>query len=131
MARYRMIKPDFWADEKLAMGCSRDARLLFIATWNLSDDYGVVKGSPLWLKGNALPYDDVTLEDFTDWLTALEEIGVLVPFLHSGEKYYHIPNFSKHQSINRPSKQRNPAFLQTLSEGSVRAPGVLTDEVEV
>jgi len=38
-----MIKTEFWDDEKLAT-ISRDARLTYIALWNFSDDYGVVKG---------------------------------------------------------------------------------------
>jgi hypothetical protein len=45
-----MIKPEFWSDEKLA-ALSLQARLIYIGLWNLSDDYGVVKGHPLcWLE---------------------------------------------------------------------------------
>ncbi len=50
MARTRMIKPEFWSDEKLA-ALSLQVRLIYIGLWNLSDDYGVVKGHPLcWLE---------------------------------------------------------------------------------
>jgi hypothetical protein len=55
MARTRMVKPEFWDDEKLAK-VSRDARLLFIGLWSNSDDYGVVKGHPAWPKNRIFPY---------------------------------------------------------------------------
>jgi predicted nucleic acid-binding protein len=48
-----MIKPEFWDDEKLAT-VSRDARLLFVGLWSNSDDYGVVKGHPAWLKNRII-----------------------------------------------------------------------------
>ena len=39
MARIRSIKPEFWDDRKLAKRASRDARLLYIALWNLADEW--------------------------------------------------------------------------------------------
>jgi hypothetical protein len=68
-----MIRPEFFDDEKLSE-CSVNARLLFIALWVNSDDYGVVKGSPLWLKSQAYPYDDFTIENVKEWLAQLEKI---------------------------------------------------------
>jgi hypothetical protein len=58
-----MIKPEFWSDEKLA-ALSLQARLIYIGLWNLSDDYGVVKGHPSWLKNSIYPYDDLRLGQF-------------------------------------------------------------------
>ena len=40
MARIRSVKPEFWTDRKLARCTSRDARLLYIALWNISDEHG-------------------------------------------------------------------------------------------
>ena len=60
MARNRMIKPEFWASETL-MRVSRDARLVFIATWNFCDDYGFCLNSNRSLLGDVFPLDeDVT-----------------------------------------------------------------------
>lgn len=56
MARSRMIKPEFWDDEKLA-SISRDARLTFIGLWNHSDDFAVVKGHASWLKNKIFSYN--------------------------------------------------------------------------
>jgi len=108
MARTRMIKPEFWDDEKLAT-VSRDARLLFVGLWSNSDDYGVVKGHPAWLKNRIFPYDEIPPDMFEGWLAELAAIRVIVPFLHNGERYCHIRNFRRHQTINRPSGARNPA----------------------
>jgi hypothetical protein len=112
MARTRMIKPEFWDDEKLAT-VSRDARLLFVGLWSNSDDYGVVKGHPAWLKNRIFPYDEIPLDIFEGWLAELAAIRVIVPFLHNGERYCHIRNFRRHQTINRPSGIRNPAPPET------------------
>ncbi|GEM_PF-659724 len=112
MARTRMIKPEFWDDEKLAK-VSRDARLLFVGLWSNSDDYGVVNGHPARLENRIFPYDEIPLEIFDGWLSELAAIRVIIPFLHNGERYCHVRNFRRHQTINRPSGARNPAPPET------------------
>jgi len=130
MARLRVIKPEFWDDEKLAT-ISRDARLTFIGIWNNADDYGVVKGHTLWLKNNIYPYDDIKNQTFQGWLSELESIRVVTPFTVNDEKYYYIKNFLKHQTINRPSQTRNPNPPDNINDDSLSNHGVLTSEVEV
>jgi hypothetical protein len=108
MARSRILKPEFWSDEKLAQ-VPREVRLTFAGLWTCSDDYGVTKGHPAWLKAQIFPYDtDLTLTEFEKWLTALERIGVIVPFMADGESFFFIRNFADHQKVDRPSKMRNP-----------------------
>jgi len=108
MARSRILKPEFWSDEKLAQ-VPREVRLTFAGLWTCSDDYGVTKGHPAWLKAQIFPYDtDLTLTQFQQWLTALERIGVIDPFMADGESFFYIRNFSEHQKVDRPSKMRNP-----------------------
>jgi len=124
-----MIKPEFWSDEKLAT-LSLQARLTYIGLWNLSDDYGIVKGHPSWLKNSIFPYDDITLSQFESWLAELERIRRIVPFTTDGEKFYFIGNFQKHQTINRPSQTRNPSPPASLIEDSLNTHGALTDETE-
>ena len=131
MARSRMIKPEFWDDEKLGMKTSLQARLIFIGLWNHSDDYGVVKGNPTWLKNHILPYEDsLSAHAFKKWLSELENIRCIIPFDHEGENFFYIKSFTKYQAINRPSKQRNPAPPDNILEDSVNAHGVLIDETE-
>ena len=123
-----MIKAEFWDDEKLSR-ISLGARLTFIGTWTFSDDNGVIKGNTNWLVSRIFPYSD-DLPEFKSWIEELENIGVIRPFQANGEKFYHIVNFLKHQVINRPSKQRNPAPPEHFSECSVSAHAKLTDERE-
>ena len=138
MPRNRMIKTEFWDDEKLAT-ISRDARLTYIALWNFSDDYGVVKGHHFWLKNNIYPYDEsLKLETFTKWLLELESLKRIISFSTNGEIYYYIPTFLDHQTINRPSLQRNPIPPEDIYESveqnnacSLIAPGVPIDEVKL
>lgn len=131
MPRNRMIKPEFWDDEKLAK-ISRDARLTFIGMWNHSDDYGVVKGSPIWLKNQIYPYDNkLKIEKFEEWLAEIIEINAIIPFPDGCEDYFFIKNFLKHQTINRPSQQRNPAPPDTILEDSMNTQGALIDEVKL
>ena len=102
-----MIKPDFWNDEKL--GKEAEAiQLTFIATWNFSDDYGVVRANPVWLKNQIFPYkENLRIEAFSKWLDALERMEMLIKFTVRGEQYYFIRTFRLHQSVEKPSKSRN------------------------
>ena len=129
MARTRTIKPEFWDDEKLAT-VSRDARLTFIGIWTNSDDYGVVKGHPAWLKNTIFPYDDIRIADFQKWLKELESLCCIIQFENNGEKYYHIKNFAKHQTINRPSQAKNPSPPDSIINHSLNTHGALIDETE-
>lgn len=135
MPRSRMIKPDLWDDEILAQSTSRDARLTFIGMWNFSDDYGVVKGSPIWLKSRIFPYEDIDLERFQTWLAELERGGWIIRFMVDGAMYYYIRSFLKHQTINKPSQQRNPEppqdILDRLPNHYGSTTGVLPSETEV
>ncbi len=119
MARSRMVKPEFWSDEKLAK-VSRDARLTYIGLWSCSDDYGVTKGNAAWLKSQIFPYDDIGACSFTQWLKELEGEKRIVSFNHHGENYYYLPTFRLHQRVDRPSRQRNPEPPEDLLAGGSR-----------
>ena len=107
MARSRLIRPEFWNDEKLAT-LSRDSRLTFIGIWTASDDYGVAKGHLTWLKNQIYPYENISMATFEKWIKELESLRVIIPFVYHDENYYFIKNFSKHQKVDHPSKMRNP-----------------------
>lgn len=107
MPRNRMLKPEFWNDEKLGSD-TEGVQLTYAGTWTFSDDYGVVKGNPIWLKNQIFPYKQaLRLEVFTKWLEALEGHDALIPFTLRGEKYYFIRTFRLHQNVEKPSKTRN------------------------
>lgn len=102
-----MIKPEFWNDEKLGKE-SESIQLTYIGTWNFSDDYGVVRANPVWLKNQLFPYkENLRLEVFSKWLDALERMEMLIKFTIRGEQYYFIRTFRLYQSVEKPSKTRN------------------------
>ena len=125
MSRTRSIKPEFWDDEKLAMQCSRDARLLFIGLWGQSDDYGVVKGHPVWIKNQVFPYENIMETDIKKWLSELEKVNAIIPFVSHIEKYYFIRTFLNHQKISHPSKARNPLPPADIEKHSGNTPETL------
>lgn len=149
MARIRTVKPEFWDDEKLA-AVSRDARLLYIGMWNFSDDFGVIKANPVWLKSKIFPFDDIQLANFKKWLEMLERPGFsspggsvawVIPFSANGEAFYYLPNFSRHQRVDKPSTHnRNPEVPAEIKdwkgiphpvvEGSPSPPGALAPVLE-
>ena len=116
MARSRVIKPEFWDDEKLAT-ISRDARLTFIGLWTNSDDYGVVKGHLNWLRHQIYPYDDISKPTFEKWIVEIEATGSIIPFSHHNEKYYFIRHFTDHQKVSHPSPSRNPSAPIDILDG--------------
>ena len=130
MARSRIIKPEFFEDPKIGR-LSLGARLLYIGLWVQADDAGNVQADPGFLRSRLFPHDDVSLQDISSWLTECSVSTHAVPYEHSGDPYIHLPTFSRHQHINRPSSWRNPppptGSDSELHEGSVRTQGVLRE----
>lgn len=139
MARIRTIKPDFWTDEKLTE-CSLSARLLFIGTWNFSDDNGNLQASAKKLKMQIFPADNIDCQPLLDELITH---GLIIEYSVNGEKFLHIKNFNKHQVINRPSNSNIPQVPLTessLTEGkgmegngreSTNSPQQAGDELDI
>ena len=111
MARIRTVKPEFWSDEKLAE-CSRDARLLFIGTWNFADDEGRMEYSPKRLKMQIFPGDTI---DVAPLVTELAKAGLVILYRVADRDYLQIPRFRKHQRIDHPQPSTAPAPSQEHS----------------
>jgi 5-methylcytosine-specific restriction endonuclease McrA len=110
MSRIRTIKPEFWTDDLLG-SLSRDVRMLFIATWNLADDEGLLRWSAPYLKGAVFPFDDdLSIKDVEKCMVALSTAGIMFPYNggRSQQPLAYIVNFHKHQKINRPSPSKLP-----------------------
>jgi hypothetical protein len=107
MARNRMIKPDFWDDEKLSK-ISRDARLTFIGLWTHADDIGICKANFKWLLNKIYPYDSIKPETFGKWIDELINLRLIMLYEVNNESFLHIKSFLKHQTINKPTKSYNP-----------------------
>ena len=102
MARNRVIKPKFWDDAKIGR-ITRDARLLYIGLWNFSDDIGVVIGNSIWLKSKIFPYDQIQIQQFEKWMNELVINGFICLLSYKGERFIYLPNFTRHQVINKPN----------------------------
>lgn len=110
MARIRTIKPEFWEDETVGK-LSRDARLLFIACFNLADDKGRLRWSPAYVRSSAFMFDDdLTLADVEKLMTELTDLNLVRAYTagKGGQWLAVVVNFLKHQVINRPSPSQLP-----------------------
>lgn len=110
MARIRTIKPDFWEHE--GIGClTPAARLLYIATWNLADDEGLLRWTPTVIKANVFLYDDtLDIPAVTALMKELEDRHYVHPYRGgtAQQRLGWVVNFRKHQRINRPQPSRLP-----------------------
>lgn len=110
MPRIRTVKPEFWEDELLGV-MPRDARLLFIATFNMADDEGILRWTPAYIKAQAFMYDDdLTLKDVDQLMRCLTDTGLVFPYIGgvARQQMAVVVNFRKHQRINRPQKSKLP-----------------------
>lgn len=133
MARKRMIDPNFWLDEKLGQ-CTRDERLLFMGLISSADDEGYGRANPKLLRSSLFPYDDLRVSDIDKWLSRLGGLRLIALYQVDGQTYYYLPNFLKHQTINRPSpscfpkqKHGKPVKNEQFSERSLNTHGALTE----
>lgn len=108
MARKRMIDPDFWTDEKLGL-CKRDERLFFMGLISNADDEGRGRGNIKLLKATIFPYDDdLKVKDIEQMACSLMEKGMAIFYVVDGQDFYCLPNFPKHQVINKPTESKIP-----------------------
>lgn len=110
MARIRTVKPEFWEDETIGT-LSRDARLLFIATFNMADDEGLLRWTVAYIKAQAFLYDeDMGAARVNELMGELVTSGVVYPYRggKSQQQLGMIVNFHKHQRVNRPQPSKLP-----------------------
>jgi hypothetical protein len=109
MARIRTIKPEFPQSESMGR-VSREARLLYVNLWTVADDEGRARGSSRMLASLLYPYDNDAPALMETWLAELDGEGCVRRYEVDGSTYLDLPNWLKHQRIDKPSKSRLPAF---------------------
>jgi hypothetical protein len=108
MARYRTIKPELFADEKLT-ACTVDARFLFLGLLPFCDDMGRKQYSARRIKAEVFPVDvEFTVDVVDELLKQLAAVGVIELYDHGKGHYLRIPHFLRHQVINRPGHSEIP-----------------------
>jgi len=112
VARIRSIKPEFPQSESMG-AISRDARLLFCLLWTVCDDEGRTRGASRMLASLLFPYDDDAPRLIDGWLSELEGVQCIVRYSVAGSTYLQVCNWLIHQKIDKPSKSRLPAFVES------------------
>lgn len=111
MARIRTIKPQHWDDRRLPE-VSLQAHLLWIASWNFSDDKGIFEADPILIKSKAFPRrTDIRIEQVSQWLDQLVKARFIVPFNYNDESYYVSRTFETHQKIDKPQPSKIPSEI--------------------
>ena len=108
MARFRTLKPETFADDKLSE-CSVEARFLFVGLWCFVDDMGRKQYAPKRIKAEVFPADDFSSQQIAAWIHQLEKARVIKLYESNGAEYLWIPHFLRHQKIDRPSHSYLPA----------------------
>lgn len=102
-----MIDGGIWANEKFAEMPSM-ARLLQIGLINLADDQGRVKAHPAYLRSQLFPYDDVSLDDISDWLQIIVDNDTALMYETDGKEYLQLLNWWEYQSLQYASPSEYP-----------------------
>lgn len=111
MPRIRTTKPEHWNDKEL-INISLQAHLLWIASWNFSDDEGIFENDPSLLRSQVFPRRaDIRLESVSQWLGQLVKARFIIPFTHNGRSYYISRTFKAHQRIDKPQPSKVPSDI--------------------
>ena len=126
MARRRMIKPEFFTDEKV-ISLPIPARLLFIGMWNHADDEGIFKDSPIQLKVQVFPADEsIDLNVIKNYIDLMITQKLLIPGLNVDDgKLLKITKWHDHQTINRPTPSKY--IFTPINEDSLNTHTQLND----
>jgi hypothetical protein len=104
MSRQRIIKPEFWASERVA-DCTPNARLLFIGLLNFCDDNGIHPHSAKTLKMEIFPGDSFTLQDIENMIEELlkgnPEERLLYDYVIDNKRYLLVTGWHRHQKIEK------------------------------
>lgn len=109
--RIRSLKPEFFEDEKVC-AISRDARLVTIGLITCADDRGRMHYKPLAILGDIFPEEAVALAKLKAWLSEIVEIGLALIYKVAANEYLWLPQFLRHQVINRPTESILPPHPQ-------------------
>ena len=112
MARIRTLKPEFWADEKLA---PLDAltRLVFLGLISMADDAGRLVDSVKQLDGMLFPQTDDTCGPALESLASASRIIRYVS--ESGQRLIQIAHWARHQRVDHPNAHVLPGPSELAS----------------
>lgn len=109
MARTRLIKPSFFANDTLSE-VSPLGRLLFIGLWTIADRDGRLEDRPRRIKAEILPFDNANADKL---LADLETGGFIARYESGGKRLIQILTFARHQS---PHPKEPTSLLPAMVE---------------
>lgn len=113
MARARIIKPGFFANDLLAE-IPPLGRLLFQGLWCYADREGRLHDRPKRIKVEILPYDEC---DADALLSTLQDKGFIIRYSSGDDRFIQIVNFTKHQAPHvKESASLIPAYVEQSSK---------------
>jgi hypothetical protein len=74
--------------------------------WNFADDLGVIIGDHPWIKSKIFPLDQIQNQQFDKWIEELVKSGFISLLSHNGERFYYLPNLTRHQKIDKPNYEK-------------------------
>lgn len=128
MARKRMLDPNIWVSEDMAM-LSIFARLMFIGMISNADDEGKGRANVAYLKSTIFPYDeDITTRKVNEALKSIAEHCSVEIYVVDGKQYYRFKNWKSWQKVEKPSPSQIPNPTQQFGEQSGNSRGIVGDE---
>ena len=123
--RNRMIKKEFWNSERI-LSVSIPEKLLFIGMWNIADDDGILKNSPLQIKATIFPVDSkITLGVVEEYIKNLLGVGLIT--MNNEQTLIKIKKWKNHQRIDKPTPS-NYKFIEEDINNSNSVPRVLQED---
>lgn len=113
-----MIDPSIWSSEDFSE-LSMLARLTWIGLISNADDEGRGKANAAYVKSQIFAYDDeLTVKEIEGALSEIAKSMSIRFYEVDGKKYFQLTNWSKFQTINRPSPSQIPAEIMPNSINS-------------
>ncbi len=104
----RIIKESICTSDNIAE-LSWFEQVLFFRLIVLSDDFGAFDGRVKIIKGKGFPLCEVTEEEISDGLCALEAAGIVYLYTVDGKPYLQLKTWAEHQRV-RNSQHKYPTY---------------------
>lgn len=124
ITRTRKIKPGYNDSEPISR-LSHSARLMDICLWCHLDGNGMILASPMSIKAQVFPLDEIPASQVTLWISELIRAGRLFSLEVDGKRWLYRKDFRKEQKIYADEPRKctvNPELLNQCDRGEYLTP---------
>jgi hypothetical protein len=129
VARQRIIRPEFFSDERLA-ACPPHARLLFAGLWGLADKRGRLRDQPPVIHGAVFPFEPAL--EVEALLVLLQDAGSILRYTVDGKNFIQVKNFERFQKPHPKEVEsvipEAPPLYRVVPRKETAEPGKATAE---